>query len=74
MAQRGKTVQVQMQQMKKALVDIATLKEKVPLDYNSLEVNLVPHSAKDVLKQLLKTLSKLMRSQKIDGHIISPLN
>ena len=68
MEQREKLVTAQMQQMRdhmQALMDVATSKEKAPPPRNSLEVKLVPLSAKDDIEAYLVTFERVMQAHEI---------
>ena len=65
---REKLVTAQMQQMRdhmQALMDVATSKEKAPPPRNSLEVKLVPLSAKDDIEAYLVTFERVMQAHEI---------
>ena len=68
MEQREKLVTAQMQQMRdhmQALMDVVTSKEKAPPPRNSLEVKLVPLSAKDDIEAYLVTFELVMQAHEI---------
>ena len=65
MEQREKLVTVQMQDHMQALMDVVTSKEKAPPPRNSLEVKLVPLSAKDDIEAYLVTFELVMQAHEI---------